>query len=113
MSERSFAKIAAEMEGDAPVGAGVRSSDYATRMAPKKAGAAPQQAVQRFDRELDELIGEIRTSVHEAWTASGTSSLIQLEVSLIEGVWRMRLVERRGGEEIKRLAISEATTTER
>ena len=112
MAERSFAKIAAEMEGDAPVGAGVRRSDYATRMAPKRTGEV-QQAVQRFDRELDEVIVEIKTSVHEAWTAVGASSLIQLEVSLIEGVWRMRLVARRGGEEIKRLAISEASTNER
>ena len=54
MGEKTFADIAAEMEGDALVMAGARRSDYASRMAFR--GPAPSsstEAVKQINEELE------------------------------------------------------------
>lgn len=105
MSEtKSFGILAAELEGDAPVGAGALRSTYASRMAP---GRVREALAHRFDQELDEVLEQLRTSLHEAWASSvSLKSTMDLELSPAEGRWRVRLVEKRGGQETSQLTVS-------
>lgn len=104
-----FARVAAELEGDATVGAGATRSSYAKRFAAVPARATSREDLaQRFDHELDELLDQLRATLHEAWTTSvPVHSSMDLELSPLEGHWRLRLVEKRGSELTRLLATSQ------
>lgn len=104
---RDFAIVAAELEGDAVVGAGASRSTYAARMAPVPGPAdlARQELARQFDHELDGILVELRATLHEAWASSeDVHSTMDLELLPTEGRWRVRLVRKRGGEEIREMA---------
>ena len=104
---KDFAIVAAELEGDAVVGAGSAHSAYAARMAPgvERRDEARKDLAQQFDRELDDMLDELRAMLHEAWTSSeDVHSTMDLHFLPSEGRWHVRLVKKRGGEEIREMA---------